>query len=955
MEQKKNTRKEIYDELVRCVKDPVYFIDNYAKIQHPVRGLVPFKTYPYQKDAIRGFIEHRFNIVLKGRQLGFTTIAAALAAWFVLFHKDKNVVVVATKGDVSKNMIRIIKNIIKYVPKYMMLAKDVVKNVKSIELTNGSRVTAYATAEDVGRSEAVSLLIMDEVAHIRNMDEIWTSIGPTVSAGGRVIMLSTPNGTDNWFAQEFQAAREGKSNFNCRFGTYVNPNDSNEVYDDRFPWWVHPEHDLEWFKNETRNTPPRTVAQEYLCFTGDTRIFTKRGLKKIEDVSVGDEVLTHKGRFKKVAFKNSRDSSDLYGVKTYSNRRETKVTSEHPVLHANLGWIPVSELKEKDNVCNYPKNIDVNREACTLDLLEIVKSDGFKILLSESDDKIFINDRRFKRKINRYVDVDWDLGYLIGLYLAEGHRKKNYFCFSFNREKELDTWVVRVCDILKEKFGFEDAKIYNSKTSKAATLQVCSQIISSFVALFYNGNSCYNKHLSSFAYDNGNVDFFEGIIDGLFEGAGCLGFEYDKAFSTASKELACDLQYLMTICGFSDFSVRSQNGKKEGEILGRKVVFSNSYEVKLLRTRMRRCQFLSDLKSPQGARISSYKNIFKENENFQITSILNKRKLEKPETVYNIEVEEDNSFVTEHFVVHNCVFNASGDTFLLGETIEALESRKLQPIERGHIDRCLWVWRVPEPGARYIISVDVARGDADPNRDFSAFHVIRIDGEKLEQCAEYKGKITPDFLGSLVVDVARRYNNAIVAPENNSGWSGQTIQRIQELGYRFLYYPPKNRSGLMMDQYTAEINRILPGYTVTTANRLPMLAKMEEYIRSESILLYSERLIMEFKTFIWNGGRPVAQRNRHDDLIMCLAGGIWVREESFMHFHRNAHMAAALIDGMTRSNKTTENFKDFNWKSNSIHDRARIAYHIESQNKIVMGNGDIVDLKWLYPQKKKKD
>ena len=77
-------------ELLRCGKDPSYFINTYAKITHPQRGLIPFKLYDFQKDAIDSFQNHRFNIILKARQLGLSTITAAYVAWLMMFHREKN-------------------------------------------------------------------------------------------------------------------------------------------------------------------------------------------------------------------------------------------------------------------------------------------------------------------------------------------------------------------------------------------------------------------------------------------------------------------------------------------------------------------------------------------------------------------------------------------------------------------------------------------------------------------------------------------------------------------------------------------------------------------------------------------------------------------------------------------------------------------------------------------------
>jgi len=71
------TKKEMTREILKCGKDPVYFVNNYARISHPLKGLVPFKTYDYQSDLLNDFDDHRFTIILKARQLGISTITAA--------------------------------------------------------------------------------------------------------------------------------------------------------------------------------------------------------------------------------------------------------------------------------------------------------------------------------------------------------------------------------------------------------------------------------------------------------------------------------------------------------------------------------------------------------------------------------------------------------------------------------------------------------------------------------------------------------------------------------------------------------------------------------------------------------------------------------------------------------------------------------------------------------------
>src|SRR3989344_5444977 len=73
-------KKRQVDEILRCRRDPLYFFKTYARVSHPIKGPVPFETYPFQDDCVRAFLENRFVIVNKSRQLGLSTLAAAYSA-----------------------------------------------------------------------------------------------------------------------------------------------------------------------------------------------------------------------------------------------------------------------------------------------------------------------------------------------------------------------------------------------------------------------------------------------------------------------------------------------------------------------------------------------------------------------------------------------------------------------------------------------------------------------------------------------------------------------------------------------------------------------------------------------------------------------------------------------------------------------------------------------------------
>lgn len=268
------TKKEVIKEIVKSGKDPVYFINNYAKISHPMRGLIPFRTYPFQDDLLRNFNDHRFNVILKARQLGISTITAAYVVWMMMFHRDKNILVMATKFGTAANLVKKVKQVIRNMPPWLMVATISVDNRTSFELSNGSQIKASSTSSDAGRSEALSLLVIDEAAHVEGLDELWTGLYPTLSTGGRCIALSTPNGVGNWFHQTYIDADAG----------------TNDFFPTNLPWDVHPDRDLEWFEKETRNMSRRQIAQELQCnfnMSGET-VLNPEDLTKIENEQLMD-------------------------------------------------------------------------------------------------------------------------------------------------------------------------------------------------------------------------------------------------------------------------------------------------------------------------------------------------------------------------------------------------------------------------------------------------------------------------------------------------------------------------------------------------------------------------------------------------------------------------------------------------------------------------------------------
>lgn len=238
-------------EIFACGKDPIYFINKYCKISHPTKGLLQFKTYPFQDDCVKAFQKHKYNIVNKSRQLGISTIVAAYSAWLILFQRDQSILCLATKKATAVNLIKKIKVIIDNLPQWLIVPKRVGETKQSIEYDNRSQVQAIPTSEDAGRSEALSLLIVDEAAHIKSFSELWTGLSPTLSEGGKVVIISTPKGVGNQFHTLYKDAEAGINEFNSI----------------KLPWTVHPTRDERWYKNECSRlgNSARKIGQELLC------------------------------------------------------------------------------------------------------------------------------------------------------------------------------------------------------------------------------------------------------------------------------------------------------------------------------------------------------------------------------------------------------------------------------------------------------------------------------------------------------------------------------------------------------------------------------------------------------------------------------------------------------------------------------------------------------------------
>ena len=192
------------------------------------------------------------------------------------------------------------------------------------------------------------------------------------------------------------------------------------------------------------------------------------------------------------------------------------------------------------------------------------------------------------------------------------------------------------------------------------------------------------------------------------------------------------------------------------------------------------------------------------------------------------------------------------------------EGSKQGEVKLRSDSRGAWqVWQKPVPNHRYIAAVDVSSGGA---QDYSAIQVIDI--ESFEQVAEYQAKLDPDLVALEAARIGWLYNDAYIAPEVTGGWGFTIVRELERLRYKRIH--TRRVWDRIAKKYTDKL-----GWDTTSATRAHMLDTLERVLREREFGLKSERALAELGAFVRDErGRPAAQPNMNDDLVIALAIGV---------------------------------------------------------------------------------
>ncbi len=226
-----------------------YFCTQYVKIQHPTRGAIPFTLREAQITTVEHWMYERYSLVLKARQIGYSTLGAVFFLWLAAFWEDQSLIMLSRNEREAIKLLSKADYAYKRLPEWMRerMPKRIDANVKRISFGNGSVIESLPSKEDPARGSTASKIFVDEWAFLDNPEQAWAAIEPVADVGGSIIGISTANGAGNFFHTLWVGATTGTNKFVAIF----------------FPWSANTDRDDNWYEVQRNKLPPWQLAQEY--------------------------------------------------------------------------------------------------------------------------------------------------------------------------------------------------------------------------------------------------------------------------------------------------------------------------------------------------------------------------------------------------------------------------------------------------------------------------------------------------------------------------------------------------------------------------------------------------------------------------------------------------------------------------------------------------------------------
>lgn len=232
----------------RVVKAFTSFCEANVRVKRAGREL-PLRLTPAQQSTIRDVVSARNVIILKARQVGFSTLLSAFVLWCAMAAPDRQIYILSKGQREARAFLSKSRYAYRKFERWVQERgpKLLDRTLERMTFDNDSLIVSSQSASDPIRGETAWMAIVDEWASINDQEGAWASVEPTADLGGRIIGLSTAKGEGNFFHWLWTAAESGNSNFLPVFHS----------------WKAVPERDGDWYDEKVANNPRWFIAQEY--------------------------------------------------------------------------------------------------------------------------------------------------------------------------------------------------------------------------------------------------------------------------------------------------------------------------------------------------------------------------------------------------------------------------------------------------------------------------------------------------------------------------------------------------------------------------------------------------------------------------------------------------------------------------------------------------------------------
>jgi len=398
------------------------------------------------------------------------------------------------------------------------------------------------------------------------------------------------------------------------------------------------------------------------CVTGDTWINTSDGGKMAKDIELGDLVLTHKNRFRKVVnVIPTKDRNDIWKLKVGTRMTNLYITGDHVVL-TNTGWKRVDELDSNKDLIAVNGELEYEHKDFTFDMkkytnYEFVLEDGLIKKAVENKDEVrsLRNNKEESHvtsyaKVSEYVEVDEDMAWALGLWFADGslsvnkNGEANGIRLTGNM-KDKDGIVKKWKEIVGSKFNVNVGEYIselerNGKTNSWVTVDANSKVLGNLFESF--GKGAKNKLLSDELLNLPKEKLLK-LLEGMLSGDGSNRNDGNMVKLTLSNPKLILQVYNIGLKLGKSMSLQMQEKAN---------ALSTTSHVYTLLFR----DYVNSISK------NNVRSGIPFSDGLIYAPIHTLERTDKVEDVYDFTVEEDHSFSCAGVVVHNCFGSNIDDT-----------------------------------------------------------------------------------------------------------------------------------------------------------------------------------------------------------------------------------------------------------------------------------------------------